>query len=217
MEELSSIYRAETQIQIAGPLKIPGGMYAIKEGEEVVLIDPFELPQSEKKALEALGKPALILISGWLHVRDAEAYRKRYGARILANRQAAPKIEIAVDDTFGDGERLPGGLTTIEMPGTLPGETIFWREEGKGALIVGDALWNLHLSECGLLLGTFMRLVGWPEGFGTMPKLFMADEKRAAESFQKLLDYDFDQILVSHGQPVRSGAKGLLRVVIENL
>ena len=118
MEELIPIYRATTRINVAGPFRIPGTMYVIKEGDEVVVIDPFLLPESETEELEKLGKPTLILIAGELHVRDAEAYRKRYGAKILANREAVPKLGIAVDDVFGDGETLPGGLTTIGMPGT---------------------------------------------------------------------------------------------------
>lgn len=215
MKEIIPIYRATTRINVAGPFRIPSAMYVIKDGEDVVLIDPFTLPESETKELEALGVPTLILITGRLHVRDADAYRKRYGAKILANREAVPELGIGVDDAFGDGETLPGGLTTIEMPGTIPGETILRREQGKGVLIVGDALWNLRLSECGLILGLFMRLLGWPEGFGAMPKLLMANDKLATESYQKLLDYDFDQILVSHGQPILRDAKEMLRVALE--
>ena len=209
-ELLPNIYQATTALKV-GPTKIPGAMHLIKTDEEVLLIDPFVLPDPEAQALEALGKPTLILITGAWHVRDAEFYRKRYGASILASREAVPKLGIAVDDAFGDGETLPGGLTTIGMPGTMIGETIFRQEREGGVLIVGDALMNLSLGERALI----MRLLGFRSNLGTMPKLFMKDKKHAAESYQKLLDYDFDHLLVSHGSPILSGAKEQLRMALK--
>ncbi|MBI1929252.1 hypothetical protein HYR99_34025 [Candidatus Poribacteria bacterium] len=211
MKELvPNIYQATTMLK-AGPVKVSSAMHVIKAGEEVILIDPFTLPGAETEALERLGKPTLILITTTWHTRDAESYRKRYGAKILANRAAVPKLGIAVDDAFGDGETLLAGLTTIEMPGTATGETIFRREQGGGTLIAGDALMNFPPGERGLI----MRLIGFHENLGTMPKLFMKDKKLAAESYQKLLDYDFDHILVSHGSPILSRAKKKLRVALE--
>ncbi|MCH8049643.1 hypothetical protein IH979_02935 [Patescibacteria group bacterium] len=179
MKELLPIYRNTKMIPGAGPLKIPGTMFLIKAGEEVILIDPFALPQSEIEQLEALGVPTLILITGENHARDAEAYRKRYGAKILAHRQAAPELGIAVDDVFGDGETLPGGLRTLGMPGCTAGETIFRQDQRGGVLIVGDALYNLQLEECGLILGSIMLfasitgLADPPGRLNIMPKFFM--------------------------------------------
>ena len=217
MSELFPIYRNVGKIKTVGPLKVPGAMFCIKEGKEVVLIDPFLLPNSEIGELETLGTPTHIFISGAFHVRDAEAYRKRYGCKILINHEAATEVDIKVDDTFGDGETVPGGLTTIGMPGTMLGETIFRRDEGKGTLIIGDAFWNLQLNECGLILGTFMRFSGFPEGFGTMPRTSMTNERLAVESYQKLMNYDFEQILFSHGKPIQSTAKEKMRTVLETL
>ena len=224
-ELLPNIYQATTRIKIVGPFKALAAMHLIKSDEEIILIDPFELPESETATLEALGTPTLILIAGIFHVRDAEAYRKRYGAKILANREAISKLGIAVDDAFGDGETLPGGLTTIEMPGTIRGETIFLisergdkrsprseiNDQASGTLIIGDALLNLQPGERSL----FQRLVGAPENLSPMTKLFIKDKKLAAESYRKLLDHDFDRILVSHGPPILSGAKEQLEMALD--
>ena len=205
-ELLPNIYQATTKLT---PLKLTSAMHIIKAEDEIVLIDPFALPESQTQELEVLGTPTYILIAGENHVRDSEDYRKRYSAKILANREGIPKFGIAVDDAFGDGETLPGKLTTIGMPGTTTGETIFWHE--RGVLIVGDALMNLQPRQRGLLT----RLLGFPEGLGTMHKWVMKDKKLAAQSYRKLLNHDFDQIFVSHGSPILSGAKEMLRAVIE--
>ena len=214
-ELLPNIYRLTTRIKVIGPFRIPAAMYAIKDDEKLILIDPFLLPKVKTLELEKLGAPTLLLITGEMHARDADAYRKRYGAKIFAHREAIPELEIAVDETFGDDETLPGDLRTIAMPGTMTGETVFLREQEKGILIAGDAIWNMRLNECGLFLGNVMRLLGWPEGLGTMPRRFMKDQKVASESYRRLFDYDFDAILMSHGQPILSGARGLLRTIID--
>ena len=219
MGNLFPIYRIEKRVP--GPIpgtKLPGAMHAIKDGEEVILIDPFLVSKSETEFLEKeIGKPTLILITVETHVRDTEAYRKRYGARILANREAVSVLDIAVDDVFDDGDKLPGGLTAIGMPGMLLGETIFLREGEKPALIVGDALFNFQASDLGLFPGILMIPLGWPIGLGIMPRLFMRNQKLADESYQKLLDHDFDQILVSHGRPILKEAKEKLQAVLEKL
>lgn len=206
-ELLSNIYQATTQLT---PLKIVSAMHIVKAGEEVVLIDPFALPESETQELEALGTPTHILIAGANHVRDSEAYRERYSAKILAHPEAVPKLGIAVDGTFGDGETVPGGLTTIEMPGCSAGETILLCEQDGGTLIVADALMNFQPNQRGLI----MRIFGFPNGLGIMPKIAMRDKQRAPASYQKLLNYEFEQIFVSHGEPILSGAKEMLRTVI---
>jgi glyoxylase-like metal-dependent hydrolase (beta-lactamase superfamily II) len=206
---LPNIYQFVTKIKIVGPFRATASMHLIKSGDDVVLIDPFNLPESETAALESIGKPTVILIAGIFHDRDAEAYRKRYGAKILAHREATPKLSMTLDETFGDGETLPGGLTAIEMTGTIQGETIFWHDQGT--LIAGDALLNIQPGERSF----FQRMVGSPENLSPMTKLFIKDKKRAAASYQKLLEHDFDQILVSHGKPVLNDAKAELQAAVE--
>jgi glyoxylase-like metal-dependent hydrolase (beta-lactamase superfamily II) len=209
-ELLPNVYQATTLLT---PLKLISAMHIIKVEEELILIDPFTLPESETEELEALGKPTVILIAGANHARDSESYREKYGAKILAHPEAVPKLGIAVDDTFGGGETLSGGLTTIEMPGTTLGETIFRHEPDGGILLVGDSLMNLQPEQRGFL----MKLAKFPVGLGVMPKWVMEDKKRAPESYRKLLDYDFDKIFVSHGEPVLSNGKGQLEKVIAGL
>ena len=212
MQELiPNVYHATTLLKL-GPIKFLAAMYAIKAESEVVLINPFELDGSETEALETIGKPTHILIDGITHERDSDAYRKRYGAKILVHREAVPKLGLGVDDAFGDGDTLPAGLTAIGMPGTRPGETIFLRRQASGTLIAGDALFNLRPNERPFI----MRLFGCPVNLGVMPKFAIKDKVVARQSYQRLLEYDFDQILVSHGHPILSGAKAMLSTVLGN-
>jgi hypothetical protein len=225
MEELfPNIYRVETIIKVA-PLigGMRSAMHVIKSGDELVLMDPFSLHGSEAESLEQLGKPTTILIANTSHVRDAEQYRKRYGAKILANRAAVRELGVPVDEAFGDGDRLPGDLTAIDISVAGRGETIFRYEGGKErklslwdnffcGLITGDALFNLQKAD----LTWLTRLVGFRQDLRTMPKLMMKDKKRTMEVYHKLLDHSFDWISVSHGAPILSQAKNLLQKALNN-
>ena len=167
-ELIPNVYQIQQTLNL-GLSKFPGAMQIIQNGEELILIDPLELDQPERDALEALGKPTLILIDGPNHERDSDAYRTRYGAKIMAHPDAVPKLNCNIDDTFQDGDTLPGNLTALLVPGTQPGETIFLRET---LLFVSDALMNFGPKDCGLI----MRCLGFPNGLGPMPKLFMSDK-----------------------------------------
>jgi len=206
-----NLFRATKLIKIPLLWSVSAAMHIVKEGNEVIVIDPFVLPDAEKEALEQLGKPTAILLTTTFHVRDAEQYRSRYGAKVFANRAAVPKLGIPVDEAFGDGDSLPGNLKAIEMTGTSPGETILQHNLEKSGLITGDALFNLQKGETNAVI----RLLGFRENLNPMPKLIIKDKKRAAEAYQRLLDYDFDQILVSHGAPILSGAKEQLRAMLK--
>lgn len=208
IELLPGIYGATGLIRVAGPYRVKGSMFILRDGQDLVLMDPFLLSDQETREMEALGRPSVILIAGEMHVRDTGAYRKRYGARVLAHRDAMSRLDVAVDHFFEDGEALPAGLTAIGMPGTFRGETVFRRE--GGVLLSGDALFNIQPEDHGLM----MKMLGFPRHLGAMPRLFMDNRKRADASYRRLLEHDFDKILVSHGAPILSDGKERLRAAL---
>ena len=86
-----------------------------------------------------------------------------------------------------------GPLVSIGVPGKSPGELAFYWSERK-ILLVGDAV------------------IGNPPGsLGLLRESVMDDPPRLRESVQKLLDLDFDVLLLAHGDPVVGGAKQALR------
>lgn len=208
-ELLPRIHRATTLMKV-GPIKFNAGMLAVTGDSALVLVDPFDLPGDETETLEALGTPTHIVVTADSHERDADAYRSRYGAQILVHRELAPKLGLQPDQTFEAGEALPGGLQAIGIPGTRSGETAVLVPDGDGSLLVGDTLMNIPASERGFL----MRLIGFPAGLGKMPKMAIKDAKLAHQSYLALLDLDFDALLVSHGEPILTGAKEQLRRIL---
>jgi glyoxylase-like metal-dependent hydrolase (beta-lactamase superfamily II) len=71
-----------------------------------------------------------------------------------------------------------------------PGESALFIQQGKGVLIVGDAL------------------IGPPSGgVRLLPAEKYVDYAKATEGLRRLLKYDFDTILVGDGASIMSDAK----------
>ncbi len=93
--------------------------------------------------------------------------------------------------TFKDGELLPGGIWVIQLNHQKsPGESALYIQQGRGVLIVGDAL------------------IGNPSGdLRLLAPGKYSDAAKAKEGLQRLLKYNFDSILVGDGASIVGGAK----------
>lgn len=157
--------------------------HLIIEGEERVIIDPPPMSPEDQSQIEKHQPIRFILITNRDHIRETEACRKLYQAKVLVPEQDAPEIPILVDGTYKNGASLPCGLRAIHIPDAKsPGECAFWLNRGKGVLILGDALIGKH---SGLL--------------NLLPSDKFADPKKAKEGLKVLLDYSFDAVLVGDG------------------
>lgn len=192
-------------------LRFPFNMVLIQDGDGLVLIDPVAPDADSVRELERLGRPRVVLLTSDSHERGAAFYRSRYDARVLAHADAIPRCAVAVDSTIADGEKLPGGVTAIAMPGTLPGMLAFWleRPDGHHALAVGDLLMHDRAAERSWLARKFGQWVFQTRDreVTPFPLKWMQDRRLAIRSLRRLLDLDFEALLVTHGTPLLQGAR----------
>ena len=90
-----------------------------------------------------------IILTNRDHVRDAELFRTRYGARLVAGADEVPQLApIAIDEAVREGDLIAGALRVIHLPGKSAGEIglyfdpahhVVSREMG-GILLLGDAI-----------------------------------------------------------------------------
>ena len=108
-------------------------------------------------------------------------------------------MSVTPDKTFVDGELLPGGIWVIHLAHQKsPGESALFLQQGRGILIVGDAL------------------LGKPEGSVSMlPAEKYADPAKAREGLRRLLKYDFDSLLVGDGTSIPAGAKAVVAQALD--
>lgn len=173
-----------------GQWKVDFNSYALKTPDGVVFIDPLKPGPDVLKELEGLGEPIGVFLTNDHHDRDADWFRKQYGIQIYAHEKAKADCDTKIDVLILDGERLPGGVKAIYLPGSSVSETAFYTKLSGGIVLMGDALLNPD-----------------NKGLKLLPEPYIEDRKQALKSLPKLLDLSFQTITFAHGDPIVENAK----------
>lgn len=166
----------------------------IREESGNLCIDPVEPDAATLDEIARLGV-ARILLTNRNHVRAANAVRERTGARVAIHPDDATYARgqgAVVDDALHAGERI-GPLVVVAVPGKSPGEVaLHW--PARRILLVGDVIIGNPPGRCSLL-----------------PDKVMDNPSQLRASVHRLLDLDFDTLLVGDGQSILTGAKERVR------
>jgi glyoxylase-like metal-dependent hydrolase (beta-lactamase superfamily II) len=173
--------------------------YAIRFDEGTVLVDPPGPGEDEWASFDVMKPISKIVLTNRDHVREAELFQTRYGARFVAGADEVTQLApLRIDEAVCEGDLIAGALQVIHLPGKSPGEIGLYfdpahhavsREMG-GILLLGDAI------------------IGNPPGaLSLIPEAKLDDPSKLKRSLPKLLDYDFDVLLLCDGRSVLSGGK----------
>jgi glyoxylase-like metal-dependent hydrolase (beta-lactamase superfamily II) len=172
--------------------------YLVRHSEGNLCIDPVP-PSDESLADIARIGVASILLTNRNHSRAANVVRARTGARTFIHPDDAAHARsqgAEVDGELSIGETI-GPLTIVAVPGKSPGEVaLHWPE--KTLLMVGDAVIGNPPGRCALLR-----------------EKVMDDPARLRQSVRKLLDLDFDALLVGDGVSILHDAKSRLKELVD--
>jgi hypothetical protein len=165
---------------------------------DCVAIDPV-LPADGLTWFESHTTPEHALLTNRHHDRDAWQLREAFGTTVHCIRNGVYEIEGRGPVTaFDFGDELPGGVVAHEVDAICPDETALYIPAHR-ALACADGV------------------VRWRDGEGLsfVPDQLMDDpeQTKAAlrESYRRLLELDFDLLLLAHGAPILSGGKAALR------
>ncbi|HXC66953.1 MAG TPA: hypothetical protein VN638_05990, partial [Nitrospiraceae bacterium] len=160
-------------------------------GEHKILIDPPPMTGDASSVILRNGPVDYIIVTNRDHAREAVKYQGEYQCQLHVPAADAPQMDLTPTKTFKDGELLTGGIWVIQLKDQKsPGESALFIQQGKGVLIVGDAL------------------IGKPSGsVSLMPAERYADAGKAREGLRRLLKYNFDSLLVGDGASIVAGAK----------
>ena len=158
----------------------------------LAVVDPAWADEATWEVLAGLGAPAGILLTNKDHERASDELRLRLGTEVWAHAEEAPLLAVPPGQTFADGERLFGALETVRLRGLKsPAEcALHW--PARRLLLVGDAVAGHP-----------------PGGLGLVKK--HQGRPEVLDGLRRLLDLDFDVLLVGDGQPLLVGAKDALR------
>jgi glyoxylase-like metal-dependent hydrolase (beta-lactamase superfamily II) len=172
--------------------------HLVRHAEGDLCIDPVE-PTAEALAEIIASRVAHVVITNRNHVRAANLVRTRTGAQTLIDRRDANHARrqgAQIDAHLEPGNRL-GPFVVVGVPGKSAGEiALHWPEHR--ILLVGDAIIGNPPGHCSLLS---------PQVIDDLPGL------RA--SVRRLLDLDFDTLLVGDGVPIIEGAKERLQALVQ--
>jgi glyoxylase-like metal-dependent hydrolase (beta-lactamase superfamily II) len=169
-------------------------------GEHRVLVDPPPMTGEARTLIRKSGRVDYVVITNRDHEREAAACKAEFGCQVWVPEADAAQMEIKADRTYKDGELLPGGIWAVHLRDQKsPGECALYFQQGRGVLIVGDAL------------------IGKPAGsLSMLPAEKYADPAKAREGLTRLLKYDFDALLVGDGASILAGAKDLVARTLQS-
>jgi len=162
-----------------------------------ICIDPVEPSADDLSEIKGLGV-ARIVLTNRNHSRAAKALRAATGAPVAIHPADAPHAKgqgTIIDEKLAVGQRV-GPLTVVAAAGKSPGEVaLHWPE--RRLLIVGDAVIGNPPGKCGLLR-----------------EQVMDEPVTLRRSVAKLLELDFDTMLVGDGVSILSNAKERLKELV---
>lgn len=169
---------------------------------ERVVIDPM-LPPEGIEWLERHGPPEHALLTNRHHDRDSWRLREAFGCTVHCIRNGLHELEgRGPVEPFDFGDVLPGGAVVHEVDAICPDETALHLPEHR-ALACADGV------------------VRWPgsDELAFVPDQFMDDPQETKAglraAYRRLLDLDFDLLLLAHGEPVVAGGREALRAFAE--
>ncbi|MCD6263520.1 MBL fold metallo-hydrolase [Candidatus Bathyarchaeota archaeon] len=192
---------------------LPLECYLLNCDEGVVLIDTGMLPSAIERIeaeLRAMGKKwddikvCLITHRHGDHIRNLARVKELSGAEVMAHEGDVGEIEKATGvevKGLKHGERLPycGGIEVVHVPGHSEGNCCYYLPERR-LMIAGD---TLFADEKGVL--------------SPPPERYCLDVEQAKHEIKRLLDYDFDVLLVTHGRNTMRDAREKVRELCEKI
>ena len=170
--------------------------------ESRALVDPM-LPDGGADALGDRPAPERILLTNRHHYRDSDRFREAFDCPVLCHEAGLPEFQGGPEvDGFSFGDEVAPGVIAREVAAICPDETAL-HATAAGAMCFADGL------------------IRYGGELGFVPDQLLGDDpdevKRGLRaSFRRLLEHEFDSLLVAHGDPLIDGGKSALADFAEN-
>lgn len=165
---------------------------------ERVLIDPM-IPPTGLEWFAKRGRPEHALLTNRHHDRHAWRLREAFGCTVHCISNGIHELDgRGPVEAFEFGDRLPGGVIVHEVDAICPDETALYIPS-HSALACADGVVRDSPDD---------RL-------SFVPDFLMDDPERTKQglrdAYGRLLELDFETLLLAHGDPIVSGGKDALR------
>ena len=202
-------------VQVRGSLvvPVPRNMTVFRtEQGELVLYSVIAMHEDGMRALEALGKPTVMVIPHRRHQMDAPFYKARYPQLRVLAAEGVRVRDLRVDGGLDELARF--GIDAYALPGNTYGDSVLDVPIADGrALTVCESLGNVKLDGW---LGALMHVLG-PRGGGPgVARAVVWREIRGSEKLRRWLEQqsersDVKALLFGHGEPITADVPAMLR------
>jgi hypothetical protein len=216
------IWGYEQDIRLPLGMRLPSRTTVVRRADGgLVMHSPLGFDRETAKEIDDLGEVKTIVAPSCIHYLFLEAATKRWpNARVLG----APGLEKKAPVKGVAYERLPhdgsvDGLGEDFVVRRIDGvpyitEHVFLHRP-TGSLVVTDLVFNLHrCSSWGMRL--YLRCMGaWEKtAQSAIWRMLTKDKSAAAESARAVLAWDFDRVIVAHGDVVTENAHATLETAL---
>jgi hypothetical protein len=191
-------------------------MTVLRLGDGSLLLhSPITLDDSLRSQIDALGPVAHIVAPSLFHhlyagdAAKAFPEAKVHGAAGLRKKRPDLRLDAVLGEHAEQAWR--DDLEVLPIEGTLLEETLFWHRP-SGTLLSADLIENFQSAD-DWWTHFYLKIGGiyGKIGLSRMLRLAFRDRKRARRSIDQVLDWDFDRIVLAHGEPIGSNGVEALR------
>jgi hypothetical protein len=217
-EIFPNVYFVHGSIKIGVRLRMNRNMVIVRQGNDLILINPVRISDHELVNLDMLGIVKHVLRLGDFHGLDDQFYIDRYKAQFWSqqghetykeliphqtiNAQAVPPIADSEFFIFETAKYPEAALLIKPLKLLITTDSVqYWSD------------WSYFTPATKLIV----KLMGFGLGLfigGPCMKKVTQKGKSLKQDFVKLLSLDFDSLVAAHGQPLKSGAKYKLTKIV---
>ncbi len=211
LEIADGVWTLEREIRLTAGLRMPARATFLRlAGDRIFVCSPLEIDDATAREVARIGEVAAIAAPNCVHhlfLKGAAARWPRacvFGPRELQRKAKGVSFEPleAAAEVLGDdvAVRRIDGVPAVS-------EHVFFHAASR-TLVVSDLVFNVRGPQR-LSLRLFLRLFGAWDRFGQSRiwRLLAKDRAAASQSVHEVLRWDFDRLVMAHGDIVKSGAR----------
>lgn len=180
---------------------------------------PIPIDDALARQLAELGEVGHLVAPNAFHYLHFAAAAQRYpeARRWIAPALASKRPQLAYDEQLGD--RAPAAwaaeLEQLVVGGMPKVDEVVFLHRASKTLVITDLAFNIQEYR-GLMAGLVFRLAGTHKRFGQSRLLrsLVRDRQQAAQAAQRILDWDFERVVMAHGEIIEHDAHARMSEVL---
>ena len=211
-EPTEGVFWVQGSVRMNPIIGFSRNMTVIKDGDDLTVVNAVRLSAAGEATLDRLGTVKHVVRLGSFHGLDDRYYVDHYNAEFWCQADSRHYKEPTPTQTLAEGAALPiAGAEICEFHDAKRPECVLLVKRGGGILITCDSFQNwANRGRITMVARVVMPMMGFKKTLivGPLWLKFMTPEDDTLQAdFERVLEFEFDQLVGAHGGPWRSGAR----------